>query len=61
MGEAVVAGWQWEKTKTLGLRKGEGTSEEESCAGRIEEERGEEGRSRNRETVEVGVKNPTRN
>lgn len=58
--EAVVVGRQWERTETVGLRKGEGTGEEESCQGRIE--RGGRGRqSRIREMVEVGVKNPTRN
>lgn len=34
--EAVVVGRQWERTETVGLRKGEGTGEEESCDGRTE-------------------------
>lgn len=36
MEEAVVVGRQWERTETVGLRKGEGTGEEESCEGRVE-------------------------
>lgn len=32
--EAVGVGRQWERTETLGLRKGEGTGEEESREGR---------------------------
>lgn len=44
--EAVVVRRQWEKSKTLGLRKGEDTGEEESCEGRTE---GEGDRSRVRD------------
>lgn len=45
MEEAVVVGWQWERTETLGLRKGEDTGEEKSPA--REGQREKEGR-RNR-------------
>lgn len=38
--EAVVVGRQWERTETVGLRKGEGTGEEESCKGRTERRKG---------------------
>lgn len=36
MEEAVVVRWQWERNEILGLRKGEGTDEEESCKKRAE-------------------------
>lgn len=43
MEEAVVVGRQWERTEILGLRKGEGTDEEESYKGKPERGRMENG------------------
>lgn len=60
MEEAVVVGRQWERIETLGLRKAEDIPVKKSPARGEQRGRGE-GQSRVRETVEVGVKNPTRN
>lgn len=55
--EAVVVGRQWEKTETVGLRKGEGT-EEESCEGRIERGRGGRETEQNQRDGRSGSQEP---
>lgn len=57
--EAVVVGWQWERTETLGLRKGEGTDEEESYDGRTGEEgEREKGQSQSQRDGRSGSQEP---
>jgi hypothetical protein len=59
--EAVGIGRQWERSReSLELRKGEDAGEEEESHGMDGKEDRARG-SRDRETAEVGVKNPTRN